>query len=101
MEDRLAWHYRIARRRAACADALAELGVRRMRTAFVRDVDELAEQDERIWLLCGDLGFSVLEAFANSFPKQLCERRRRRTEHDRSRRRTGDVGKDRLHLLHR
>ena len=27
----------------------------------------LAEQDERIWLLCGDLGYSVLEKFAEHF----------------------------------
>ncbi len=41
-----------------------------MRTAFIETLCELAEQDERIWLLTGDLGFSVLECFAQRFPKR-------------------------------
>lgn len=39
-----------------------------MRTTFIKTLSELAEQDERIWLLCGDLGYSVLEDFASKFP---------------------------------
>lgn len=39
-----------------------------MRTAFIEALCELAEQDDRIWLLCGDLGYSVLEPFARDFP---------------------------------
>ena len=39
-----------------------------MRTAFIQALCELAEQDPRIWLLCGDLGYSVLEVFAARFP---------------------------------
>lgn len=39
-----------------------------MRNTFIDTLCELAEQDERIWLLCGDLGFSVLERFAQRFP---------------------------------
>ncbi len=41
-----------------------------MRTAFIHQLCALAEQDERIWLLCGDLGFSVLEAFSDRFPSR-------------------------------
>lgn len=41
-----------------------------MRTAFIETLTELAEQDERIWLLTGDLGYSVLEKFAERFPKR-------------------------------
>jgi transketolase len=41
-----------------------------MRTAFIETLCELAEQDERIWLLTGDLGFSVLERFVQRFPKR-------------------------------
>lgn len=41
-----------------------------MRTAFIKELCELAEQDERIWLICGDLGYSVLEVFADRFPKR-------------------------------
>ena len=40
-----------------------------MRTAFIETLCELAEQEERIWLLTGDLGYSVLERFAHRFPK--------------------------------
>ncbi len=39
-----------------------------MRTAFLEELVKLAEEDERIWLLCGDLGYSVLEVFADRFP---------------------------------
>ena len=38
-----------------------------MRTAFIEMLCELAEWDERIWLLTGDLGYSVLERFATRF----------------------------------
>lgn len=41
-----------------------------MRTAFIEELVRLAEEDERIWLICGDLGYSVLEAFADRFPKR-------------------------------
>lgn len=42
-----------------------------MRTAFIETLCELAEQDERIWLLTGDLGYSVLERFAQRFPDRF------------------------------
>ncbi len=41
-----------------------------MRTAFARTLGELAAGDERLWLLTGDLGFSVLEPFAQQFPQR-------------------------------
>lgn len=41
-----------------------------MRTAFIEELCTLAEADDRIWLICGDLGYSVLEAFADRFPKR-------------------------------
>jgi transketolase len=39
-----------------------------VRTAFIQTLCELAERDQRIWLLNGDLGYSVLEVFAQRFP---------------------------------
>lgn len=42
-----------------------------MRTAFIRAVTGLAARDGRIWLVCGDLGFSVLEEFAAAFPDRF------------------------------
>jgi transketolase len=41
-----------------------------MRTAFIQELCAFAEKDDRIWLICGDLGYSVLEAFADRFPKR-------------------------------
>jgi transketolase len=41
-----------------------------MRTAFIEALCELAAQDDRIWLLTGDLGYSVLERFAARFPER-------------------------------
>ncbi len=42
-----------------------------MRTAFIETLCHLARQDTRIWLLAGDLGFSVLERFAQAFPDRF------------------------------
>jgi transketolase len=39
-----------------------------MRTAFIAELLECAEQDPSIWLVTGDLGYSVLEPFAERFP---------------------------------
>lgn len=42
-----------------------------MRAAFIDTLCALAGEDDRIWLLCGDLGFSVLEPFASRFPDRF------------------------------
>ncbi len=41
-----------------------------MRTTFIDTLSELAADDERIWLLNGDLGYSVLERFTALFPRR-------------------------------
>jgi transketolase len=41
-----------------------------MRTAFIETLCEVAARDERVWLVCGDLGYSVLEPFAERFPRR-------------------------------
>src|SRR5438876_9433678 len=42
-----------------------------MRAAFIRTLSELAEHDLRIKLIVGELGFGVVESFAERFPKQF------------------------------
>ena len=42
-----------------------------MRTAFIKTLCEIAAEDERIWLLCGDLCYSLLEQFADRFPTRF------------------------------
>jgi transketolase len=42
-----------------------------MRTAFFRALMEEAERDERIHLVVGDLGFGVVEPFAERFPRRF------------------------------
>lgn len=42
-----------------------------MRGAFFRSLLELAERDERIHLIVGDLGFGVVEPFAQKFPNRF------------------------------
>lgn len=42
-----------------------------MRNAFIDALHEAAEADERVWLVCGDLGYSVLEPFAARFPDRF------------------------------
>lgn len=39
-----------------------------MRTTFIKTLTDLADQNPDIWLLCGDLGYSVLEQFATRHP---------------------------------
>ncbi len=41
-----------------------------MRLAFVKKLTELARKDKNVWLITGDLGFSVFEDFAKEFPDQ-------------------------------
>src|SRR5438445_7772323 len=42
-----------------------------MRNAFFRALYALAERDERVFLIVGDLGFGVVEPFAERFPGQF------------------------------
>ncbi len=42
-----------------------------MRTAFIRTLTELAAKDRRVCLIVGDLGYSVIEEFAEKFPDQF------------------------------
>lgn len=42
-----------------------------MRTAFIESLVETAAADPRIFLVCGDLGYSVLERFAARFPNRF------------------------------
>jgi transketolase len=41
-----------------------------MRTSFIETLVEVAERDPRVWLLTGDLGYSVLEKFSSKFPER-------------------------------
>src|SRR5687767_14368127 len=41
-----------------------------MRTTFVKTLLELAREDPSIMLITGDLGFTVLEEFRDTLPKQ-------------------------------
>ncbi len=41
-----------------------------MRTAFIETLVEVAAAEERVWLINGDLGYSVLERFAERFPER-------------------------------
>lgn len=42
-----------------------------MRNTFIKTLTDLAETDKSIFLICGDLGYSVLEAFADRFPDRF------------------------------
>ncbi|MBE7466501.1 MAG: transketolase [Planctomycetes bacterium] len=42
-----------------------------MRLAFVNSLCKLAEKDDRLWLVCGDLGYGVLDEFARRFPNRF------------------------------
>lgn len=42
-----------------------------MRLAFIQTLTKLVRKDKRIMLLTGDLGFNVLEEFAQEFPDQF------------------------------
>lgn len=42
-----------------------------MRTAFIETLIQAAAADPRIWLVTGDIGFSVIEGFAERFPARF------------------------------
>ena len=42
-----------------------------MRDAFIKELCEQAKTNQHIHLLTGDLGFSVLEPFAEAYPDQF------------------------------
>ena len=42
-----------------------------MRTAFIEALNELADKDPRVCLVVGDLGYSVIEEFADKHPDQF------------------------------
>ena len=42
-----------------------------LRKAFFKNMCEIAEKDESVIVLVGDLGFSFMEEFASKFPKQF------------------------------
>jgi transketolase len=42
-----------------------------MRNTFIRELIKIAEKDKNIYLLTGDLGFSVLEPFLEKLPDQF------------------------------
>lgn len=42
-----------------------------MRTAFIKALTEAARSDDRVCLLVGDLGYSVVEPFAQEFPTRF------------------------------
>jgi transketolase len=46
-------------------------GVPIVRTAFILTLTKLARSDKNIWLLVGDLGYSVIEPFAEEFPDRF------------------------------
>jgi transketolase len=39
-----------------------------LRTTFIQTLTKIADHNPNVWLLCGDLGFSVLEDFASRHP---------------------------------
>ena len=41
-----------------------------MRTAFIEALGDVAQEDPRVFLVCGDLGYSVLEPFAERWPER-------------------------------
>jgi transketolase len=41
-----------------------------MRTSFIETLCQVAEHDPRVWLVTGDLGYSVLERFSSKFPER-------------------------------
>jgi len=42
-----------------------------MRTAFITQLIEEARKNDKIFLIVGDLGFSVVEPFVEEFPNQF------------------------------
>ena len=42
-----------------------------MRNAFVEELVSIARSDQRVWIICGDLGYGVLDEFRDVLPSQF------------------------------
>ena len=42
-----------------------------MRSVFIETLCKAAKKDKKVFLLCGDLGFSVLEDYIDQFPNRF------------------------------
>ena len=42
-----------------------------MRNNFIKQLINAAREDNKIYLICGDIGFSVLEPFEEEFPERF------------------------------
>ena len=45
-----------------------------MRNAFIQELVSLARQHPQIALIVGDLGYSVVEPFADEFPQSISQK---------------------------
>lgn len=50
---------------------MLEIPKQQLRKAFIEKLTELAEQDSKVILIIGDVGFSFLEPFIKRFPNQF------------------------------
>ncbi len=72
MEGKIHWHYWPMSDEEYRPRARGGFGRGRdVRAAFARTLAELAERDERILLLTGDLGYKALEPFSERFPRRF------------------------------
>lgn len=52
-------------------DMITEIPKQQLRKAFIQTMTELAQKDDRVMLIIGDVGFSFLEEFIKTFPNQF------------------------------
>lgn len=50
---------------------MSEIPKQQLRKAFIETLTSLAEKDDRVMLIIGDVGFSFLEPFIQRFPNQF------------------------------
>ena len=77
MENSVLWHYRSPQgdeyesAKKELQENLSNLEKNIMRDAFIEQLTVLAENDEKVMLLTGDLGYGVLTNFSEKFPDQF------------------------------
>jgi transketolase len=69
MEGKLVWHYKSPT--AEFGHSIGGGGSCGMRAAFIEELCLLAELNPNLWLVCGDLGYGVLERFAERFANRF------------------------------
>ena len=69
MENKVLWHYKPPN--STQYTKFKDEIIKKMRNTFIKTLTKAASKDPKIILVVGDLGFNVVEPFAEKFPARF------------------------------